>query len=367
MARYYFHLLPGDITHISPITVNTGTLSKLSLQNFFIYIVTKKSVPLYVPVIEKPNCKVVFLDECDNGLIPRSSGIKDIFVRIINKILKLAYRFSPYDKFQALKKESKKGVLIVHGELGMFSDGLLCYIRDNVPGYSWVCWGETAYLDKDPYRSFVDGAAEIVALMSPDTNIIKGMFPLKKVITLPYAFDASELDKIGFSPSRDILIGNSAHYISDYERILPSLGKLDPSITIMLNYGGEKAVIDKFEQKCSEIFTDVVFWDKVYPKKEYYREIAKHKLYVSPIERQSGLGAIYAATVLGLKLYLAGANYEWMKSRGFVVHHVNELQFVASRKDLLYYSFEDAEYNTRLFKQQSGEVLSQWQRFVDSL
>ncbi len=291
----------------------------------------------------------------------------DILIRGINKIYRKFYQIISYDSYELLST-LQDNCLIIHGELSFFEPKLHDYIANHVANYAWVCWGGVEIMDGGVSPLFISRLKAVATLMLPDKDWIEKHYShlRDKIHVVPYIFPERQFPVVNESDKTiDVLLGNSACYLDSYHEVLPTLAKIDCSIQCMVAYGAPEPDIHAFKAQYVSLFADrISWWERLLPIDAYIALLSQHKVYVSPIHRQSGLGAIYFSVFCGLKLYLTDRNYEWMKYLGLIVHHIDELQHI-SHDELCDWSSADSEFN----KQQLHKMLNLdhqrqlWSRF----
>ena len=128
-----------------------------------------------------------------------------------------------------------------------------------------------------------------------------------------------------------VLLGNNPTCIGGYIQTLPLLEPYKGKIVVkcMLNYS---LVKDESYERLVRLGTSL-FGDDFMTSEEYYenrddylRFINDIDIYICPVERQSGLGAIDYCMRLGKKVYISGKNYAWEVSQGAEVFHLDLLR-----------------------------------------
>ena len=107
---------------------------------------------------------------------------------------------------------------------------------------------------------------------------------------------------------------------------------------------------------------------KTLSMEEYKTRLSEYKVYVCPATRQTGLGAIYNSISQGVKVYVNGVNYNWLKTLGFIVYSIDELQ-VSCNHEILEFSEEDRDFNIQHAKKIFGvhDMASKWESIFNIL
>ena len=361
------------------------------------YVIFPKTVPLkfyqYIPTITQ-SCAFYFrnqyydfhkyhsqimdvtgtypkLFEYGCKLLPRNNNpIIDLFPRTINKIIR-----EIYSSFKKLSRHNYSTIdtwlngntLIVHGEYCFFSSSFLNYIANKVPSYAWVCWGNTNIVYEKQYFDFINNARCIICLTKSDSEVFKRFFPNVKTIICPYIEDSLVFGTNKIS-SNKILIGNSGGFLEDYESLFFILAKENLDATFMIPYGNSKKNLNKFKALAEHELKNISFWEDIVSMEEYKTRLSEYKVYVCPATRQTGLGAIYNSISQGVKVYVNGVNYNWLKTLGFIVYSIDELQ-VSCNHEILEFSEEDRDFNIQHAKKIFGvhNMASKWESIFNIL
>lgn len=204
---------------------------------------------------------------------------------------------------------------------------------------NWVCWGSGSSLGKGlrpklslPYKRFLyHRFSSIVTLMDADRETIVRDFhiPTSKIETISYMSMGDGKNEYDLLKERlmlqtnnnakpVVLLGNNPSCISGYLELLPRMKQFAGKIVVkcMLNYSLVKD--EKYEALIQigksyfgdDFFPSEVFYDD---KGDYIRYMNECDIYICPVHRQSGLGAVNTCLGLGKKVYLAGKNLEWIR------------------------------------------------------
>lgn len=217
---------------------------------------------------------------------------------------------------------------------------------------NWVCWGSGASSGKRlkarlslPYKRYLYSRFNsIVTLMDSDRETIIHDFHVdsSKVQTIPYASggDGKRRDDLFIEEivkqhkhhdKPVVLLGNNPSCISGYIDMLPRLKQYKGKIIVkcMLNYSLVKD--EKYEKLIklgvSMFGEDFVSSEEFYEDRgDYFRYMDECDIYICPVQRQSGLGAIDTCLRLGKKVFLTGKNYDWIKEEyGSQIYHLDSI------------------------------------------
>ena len=136
----------------------------------------------------------------------------------------------------------------------------------------------------------------------------------------------------------------------------------------MANYSfKESSTSRELQKRGKEIFRNNFILDtKLYPLNEYYSYMNNCDIYICAAQGQSGLGAIYTCLRLGKKVFLSGINYEWMKSLGCHVFHVDEIDKMEPKDFLDDISYKEKIDNYRIIRSYLNieQILNKWNEFL---
>ena len=226
---------------------------------------------------------------------------------------------------------------------------------------NWVCWGSGAASGKSfksrlslPYKRFLYSRFNsIVTLMDSDKESIIRDFHVSpsKIETLSYMSTEkkTQLDDLKeelmlqnkVNPKPIVLLGNNPSCMSSYMEILPRLKHYQGKIVVkcMLNYSLQKD--GKYESLLN--LGRSIFGNDFIPSEEFYEDKVEYikymnecDVYICPVRRQSGLGAINYCLSLGKKIYITGKNLEWIRSAyNAIVFDADEIQKTLPYEDFL--------------------------------
>lgn len=247
-----------------------------------------------------------------------------------------------------IRKHKKTPILFHAGSYHWFLMALLIGCKK----LNWVCWGSGAASGKGvasrlvlPIKRYIyNRFCSIVTLMDADRETIIRDFHIdsSKVQTIPYASKGEgknqydllieEIVKQHIHHDKPVvLLGNNPSCISGYIDMLPRLKQYKGKIIVkcMLNYSLVK------DEKYEELIRlgKSLFGDDFVPSEEFYEDRGDYirymnecYIYICPVQRQSGLGAISTCLKLGKKVFLAGKNYDWIKEEyGAQVYHLDSI------------------------------------------
>ena len=204
---------------------------------------------------------------------------------------------------------------------------------------NWVCWGAGASAGKGlrswlsiPYKRFMyHRFSSIVTLMDADSKTICHDFCISpsKIETISYMSMGDGVNEYDYlkqelmmrtpnNPKPVVLVGNNPSCISGYLELLPRMKLFAGKIIVkcMLNYSLHKD--EKYEALLkmgrSYFGDDFVLSEEFYNDKGYYiRYMNECDIYICPVRRQSGLGAVNTCLGLGKKIYITGKNLTWIR------------------------------------------------------
>ena len=219
---------------------------------------------------------------------------------------------------------------------------------------NWVCWGSGASSPKSlrgrfslPYKRFLyHRFNSIVTLMDADRDSIIRDFHVSpsKIETISYMsmgdgknqYDILKEQLMSESRCNSkpvVLLGNNPSCISGYLELLPRMKQYAGRIVVkcMLNYSLVK------DNRYDELIRlgEACFGEDFVPSEEFYEEKEEYirymndcDIYICPVHRQSGLGAVNTCLGLGKKVYLTGKNLEWItaayKARVYDADDIND-------------------------------------------
>jgi len=361
MEKIINHIFWGDEYHINIDVIEACILKSKYKHKFIIDIQDQNTIDKYIDLFKRLNYKYYEL------IIEKPLKLKD-------KLLLYKYWLKhPYfdRQFQLgllhqsllcyLYKHQVDNI-IIHYEYYYLGIALMNFLSYNCKNYIWVGWGAipnntqigffSTRLKQYYIERFINVASFIVNLTDVEVNKIRERFPNARPRHIPYV---TIVQNLGFE--RDInnpqlLFGNSCFHLQYYENLLPLVEKYkNLHLTYMCNYGiSDVQRYEEFKKRCISIWPNnqVKFWEGRVATKEYERIFQQYSVYICGIERQGGIGASYRALMYGLKLYLNGMTYTYLKKQGYVVHHIDELKEISSLDELFDYSTEDQMKNYSL-------------------
>lgn len=266
----------------------------------------------------------------------------DLFEQV--GITNYSFAYSATDLYH-LARKFKKYSFLLHGmTYTCMSTLILSGVKLN-----WVCWGAGASINKQNWKSILFTPAKILiyhrfhnitALMTGDKVSLERDYLLNRVEVLPYypstivhfKENLIKLNKTSIHRAKfAILLGNSANCISSYYKLLDRLSRFKGLVTIncMMQYPQiNKQTLSNLKNKGEAIFgKDSFFCDtEMLDTKAYFDYMSQFDIYVCGRAEQSGLGAANTSILLGKKVFLTGKNLQWMRSRGFLVYDLNDIE-----------------------------------------
>lgn len=292
-----------------------------------------------VPAIAKGFISVFKEDAKQVVLLYGNSSLdKQKYVELFGKEGFTNYVFcTSLSEYISLIKKYKRYPILFHA--GSYHWFLIAWLL-GCRKLNWVCWGSGASSPKSmrgrfslPYKRFLyHRFNSIVTLMDADRNSIIRDFHISpsKIETISYMsmgdgknhYDILKEQLMYESRSKSkpvVLLGNNPSCISGYLEILPRLKHYAGRIVVkcMLNYSLVKDKkydeLIRLGKACfgEEFISSEEFYED---KEEYIRYMNDCDIYICPVHRQSGLGAVNTCLGLGKKVYIAGKNLEWIKT-----------------------------------------------------
>lgn len=283
--------------------------------------------------------------------------------------LRNLWRKMSYPLFRFFKNYEEDNI-VIHGELPP-SNAVLYFLNKKVKlKRAWVCWGSLPkkrawcvnLLLGHLYKGyFIRKCHSVIALTTPDKELMEEQFSCKNVTYAPYMLPIEDLGYC--EDSHNVLIGNSGSYIDDYIRVANDLSRFKEAIcTYMLNYGisSNDPRIKELQHinECSRGSENYNLWTDVVDKNTYNNVLRMHSVYVCGALRQTGLGAIETCLNLGMKIFLNGVNYRYFKDMGMMIYHVNDIN-KQTEEEFFTFSLECKKHNKQVyFKTFGAESLS---------
>lgn len=250
-----------------------------------------------------------------------------------------------YSEIKLLKylKKDKSRILIFHSN---FTTLFLLILKVLITNKRfWVCWGSyykpmgaRSFFRKIKqllYKSLYNSFSGIVCLMEPDREYFEKKYKIKNTFFIPYyselphAVKELKENKAENTDKLKILLGNSGRCINAYYKDIDALLKFKNEnivIDCMLNYGSSKNQNMDLTSKAKSYYNDkFVAHTNMLQKTEYYGFMNSADIYISSVEGQSGLGAIYLLLLLGKKIYLNGYNLSYLSGLNFIVFDSNKI------------------------------------------
>lgn len=244
-----------------------------------------------------------------------------------------------------MRNVSNKSAFLIHGLSSRWLNVLMhTYRFKNV---NWVCWGCWYYnKSKSAHALIVNNIdrlnyniyKKIICLMPQDIRDLKKQLKINAdFFYIPYpgvnrelvdfALDCDHNDK---HEKIRVLLGNSGHAIYEYEQFLRSLKSIESfyEITCMVSYGASNRQIDSFLSTFSHYIEqgNISLLTEMLSKKDYAIMLNSFDVYLSPVNTQTGLAAIYLCMNIGKKIYLQGNNYDYIKQLGGIVSHTSQFE-----------------------------------------
>ena len=285
-------------------------------------------------------------------------------------------------------EKHKNDIFLLHGNLPY---KVMFFLSVYSQRTDWICWGAKASINYNNIKSILLTPLKIfmyrrfykiITLMDPDTDSLTHDFHVKNVEQISYYNPSLEeepdffsqfvpVDKSQVYKRKKILLGNSAHNIPYYLDILAHLSKFREALDVhcMMQYPKlDENIIKKFSSQAKSISDGSVTMDKeMMERYQYYKYLSNFDVYVCSNLNQSGLGAANNCLKLGLKVFLAGKNYEWLASLGYKVFDVSSIKNADDIDLFNDLSESEKEYNLNLaFKIMRAEK-NKWMNYRKTL
>jgi len=196
--------------------------------------------------------------------------------------------------------------------------------------------------------------------MSPEKKRLENDFGCTNVICQPYLNDSSKQETCPVGNEKEscnptIVLGNSNYSFDVYPEVLEKLPfeKLG-RVICMLNYGNETRIeeINRFVECSSEKYGAKFYpWRKKVDYETYCKTIAPASVYIAPLRTQTGLGISYLMLKWGRKVYVRGANLEWLRECGFIVFDLDTCDLTDAESLLKPLSAKEKKHNGAIWNQ----------------
>jgi len=264
---------------------------------------------------------------------------KTTYENLFSKYSHKRYKFvTSFFELIAEAKKYKNNYILLHG---VPYHWMLYFTLFGFKNVNWICWGTGAKINDNiksklsaPLKKLIYKRFDkVITLMEQDSKSLKEDFGINSTV-IPYMglhykfpYSRDHLEKNKLDVNNIVYIGNNSSALSTYQPMIEKLSKFNKKIKVkcMLNYSFKKSKMsDNLIKRGQELFGENFSIDtKLYSLNEYYEYMDKCDIYICAVEKQTGLSAIYTALRLGKKLFLKGKNYEWIKSLGCKVFHVD--------------------------------------------
>lgn len=251
----------------------------------------------------------------------------------------------------------------------------------------WCCWGSIPYYSPKTsrlffkkkeyhYRYFLDNCYSIVVLTEADKKSFEQIYNYNNIVlsSYSYIYDYDNLIALEKQSNR-ILVGNSAFYMNEYLLFAKCMSTFSGLYyTFMCSYGVDTSskIFEEWKTRIINYLepnNSVDFWTENIPLTEYNKKLSLFQIYVAPMNRQSGLGAITTAISLGLKCYLNGVNYDYYSRKGLIIYHFDNITHENNINELLSFDQGKRIYNSNLIKEVCGvkQSIDTWESIYKSL
>lgn len=347
------HVFTGDRTHLVP-TILKGFF-KLKINQLYLVFCSEKNERLYNELFKEYN--------------------------IVNYVL-----VSSWIDFKKKTDNNKikKSKIILHGVPYSWMWKFIVAYKD----VNWICWGAGAKINYSNWKSVIFTPIKkiiyrrfnkIGVLMPQDEVSLKKDYGIKETTLLsyfgsigsfPYSICDLELKEESENKLKKVYLGNNSSSLKTYLSLTEKLSKFKEALFIncMINYTFKESEASlKLREVGSAIYRNNFFMDEtLYSLDDYYKYMNECDIYICNVKSQSGLGAIFTCLRLGKKVFLSGINYEFIKSLGAFIYHVDEIDMMSKEdfvKDITY------EHKVKNFKVvddylNKDMIIKKWQVFL---
>lgn len=261
------------------------------------------------------------------------------------------------DLLKFLRRLNRPHILI-HAECSVLFSLILSF-RYNIKK-NLVIWGSVhnpVNYSKIYYklrRRLYHSYSNIVCLMNEDCGRFEKFYNYRNSVFIPYNSRfpsvAKELQKRKINNNTNrILLGNSGCCIKYYTDDIKLLGLFKDNnifVDCMLNYGSTEDENNTLIKLGSSIFgSRFQVHTSLWGIEDYYNFMKDFDIYISSRLDQSGLGAIYLSLLLGMKLFLAGNNYSYLKNLGVNVFPTDQIKSLSYNQMIGSLTIEQKEIN----------------------
>lgn len=374
-----YHIFPGDLPfHV--LGMLKVFIKNFGEKSFFIVAgVTAETKSLYEDVFTSFQFNRYQIVMGDNIITEYSLLQRCLVDR------KLMYN-SDKELIRYMKGLPKTTSFLVHG---LTSRWLNVQLRmQGFKNINWVCWGFWYYNNSRTLRAFITNSFDhlnyslyknIICLMPQDIEDIKNQLKSRAVFFhIPYPGINRELaeyalkNQVNRHAGIKVLLGNSGHSIKQYDSFLRSLRKIGGhyKITCMVSYGADENQIETFKS-AYKVFLEreeLLLLTTMLSKQDYALMLNSFDVYVSPVDSQTGLAAIYLSMALGKKIYLQGNNYEYVKQLGAVVYHTREFES-DMENERFFLNEKEKEVNKMIVAEllDDNSVIPKWNGFFNHI
>lgn len=162
----------------------------------------------------------------------------------------------------------------------------------------------------------------------PHANVITGNTPMDHY-SIFNSYKLNQQNKMEKEQKKRIMVSHSAFKHNnhlDTFRLLSFARKENCTIICPLSYGDkeyQEKVIKEGENRFENQFK---YYYELLALSEYYKLLASIDIFIAGCEIQSGLHVVYFGLCTGIKMYLRGNNYNFVRDMGFVTNHYDELK-----------------------------------------
>lgn len=374
--KIIYHVFRADV-YFMTVSMIENIIKTSQFNHFFIVVgVNEKNIVHFEDLFKKHEYKNhFFINEKSNY---RKTRLLSYFVKNFLGITLECWEIDMVKFISTFKNPT----IIVHAECSVMSS-ILLVLKSDI-NKNLVIWG--SILDPINYSRFYfklrrwiyKNYSNIVCLMPEDCKKLIDFYGSTNGIYIPYISDIFlMLNKLPlkreYQNTSKILLGNSGRCIGNYYVDLYALEKFnDKNITIdcMLNYGCTYEESNKLIDFARHIYgikfnAHTTLWSKEY----VYNFINGFDIYISSRSDQSGLGTMYFAILFGLKLFLAGNNYNYFKNLGIKIFHTDEISKSSFSLFTQPLSEDEKRENFDLLIKALDlkSVVGKWEKFYDKI
>ena len=250
---------------------------------------------------------------------------------------------------------------------------LMFFVRHRYKNVSYVSWGGDFFKKNNIAQKIKECLKivmfsyyrSIVALNPIEFSYFKNILHQKIVFNIPYLISSEQnvdlintlwnensVNKFKITDRVKVYLGNNGSRINTYFQLLDDLYHLKDKIEIhcMIHYClTDNVLFDKLTNKAAEMYGDkCIFHMNTYSYKDYIKFMNHCDVYICyHKDGQTGIGAILNCLFLGKKVFIAGVNYNYITSLGFLVEKSDNVKNY-SIDQLIFESAKNRELNHKI-------------------